>query len=178
MSIPSFVTQVSKDQLHPKLDDAVRQRRASVSATRARRESVSQNKAELPPEVKKEEVHARSLIVNPRARASSLSIREKKPTAPYRDDHLLPPLSNTGRHAHPKCGKKCLVLDLDETLVHSSFKPVDRYDFIIPVEIEGTVYQVYVAKRPGVDEFMKKVGELFEVVIFTASLSKVSLLLW
>jgi len=144
-----------------------------VSATRARRESVSQQKkVELPPEVKKEEIHARSLIVNPRARASSLSIREKRPSAPYRDDHLLPPLTNTGRHAHPKYGKKCLVLDLDETLVHSSFKPVDKYDFVIPVEIEGTVYQVYVAKRPGVDEFMKKVGELFEVVIFTASLSK------
>jgi TFIIF-interacting CTD phosphatase-like protein len=33
--------------------------------------------------------------------------------------------------------------------------------------------KVYVAKRPGVDEFMKKVGELFEVVIFTASLAVV-----
>lgn len=29
------------------------------------------------------------------------------------------------------------------------------------------------AKRPGVDEFMKRVGELFEVVIFTASLAVV-----
>jgi len=100
-----------------------------------------------------------------------MSVHDKKPTAPFRDDHLLPPLTNTGRHAHPKYGKKCLVLDLDETLVHSSFKPVDRYDFVIPVEIEGTVYQVYVAKRPGVDEFMKKVSELFEIVVFTASLS-------
>eukprot|EP01126_Amoeba_proteus_P013991 TRINITY_DN1603_c0_g1_i19.p1 TRINITY_DN1603_c0_g1~~TRINITY_DN1603_c0_g1_i19.p1 ORF type:complete len:302 (-),score=52.60 TRINITY_DN1603_c0_g1_i19:155-1060(-) len=172
MTTPSFVTQVTKDHLHPKLDDAVRQRRESVSATRARRESVCHQKKDLPPEVKKEEVHARSLLVHPRARASSLTIREKKPTAPYRDDHLLPPLSTTGRHSHPKHGKKCLVLDLDETLVHSSFKPVERYDFIIPVEIEGTVYQVYVAKRPGVDEFLKKVAEMFEVVIFTASLSK------
>eukprot|EP01126_Amoeba_proteus_P013992 TRINITY_DN1603_c0_g1_i2.p1 TRINITY_DN1603_c0_g1~~TRINITY_DN1603_c0_g1_i2.p1 ORF type:complete len:174 (+),score=23.26 TRINITY_DN1603_c0_g1_i2:166-687(+) len=173
MTTPSFVTQVTKDHLHPKLDDAVRQRRESVSATRARRESVCHQKKDLPPEAKKEEVHARSLLVHPRARASSLTIREKKPTAPYRDDHLLPPLSTTGRHSHPKHGKKCLVLDLDETLVHSSFKPVERYDFIIPVEIEGTVYQVYVAKRPGVDEFLKKVAEMFEVVIFTASLSKV-----
>jgi len=64
------------------------------------------------------------------------------------------------------------VLDLDETLVHSSFKPVERYDFVIPVEIENIVYQVYVAKRPGVDEFLKRVGEIFEIVIFTASLSK------
>jgi len=67
---------------------------------------------------------------------------------------------------------KCLVLDLDETLLHSSFKPVDRCDFVVPVEIEGRVHQVYVAKRPFVDEFMKRMGELYEVVVFTASLSK------
>jgi TFIIF-interacting CTD phosphatase-like protein len=30
-------------------------------------------------------------------------------------------------------GKKTLVLDLDETLVHSSFDVVDRPDYIIPV---------------------------------------------
>jgi len=65
-----------------------------------------------------------------------------------------------------------LVLDLDETLVHSSFQPVDRYDFLIPVEIDGNTYQVYVAKRPHVDEFLKKMGEVYEVVVFTASLSK------
>lgn len=33
---------------------------------------------------------------------------------------------------------------------------------------------MYVIKRPGVDEFMKRVGELYEVVVFTASVSKVS----
>lgn len=47
-------------------------------------------------------------------------------------------------------------------------------DFIIPVEIDGHVHNVYVLKRPFVDEFMKRMGELYEVVIFTASLSKVS----
>ena len=33
--------------------------------------------------------------------------------------------------------------------------------------------QVYVLKRPHVDEFLKRMGELFECVLFTASLSKV-----
>jgi len=166
-SAPGFVTQVTKDAV-AQLDVAVRHRRESVSATRARRESIAKQEAEpIDPQEQKQ----RSIIVERRARGSSLSIHDHKPKAPYRDDHLLPPLSNTGKHAHAKHGKKCLVLDLDETLVHSSFKPVDKYDFIIPVEIEGTTYQVYVAKRPGVDEFMKRVGELFEVVIFTASLS-------
>ena len=71
-------------------------------------------------------------------------------------------------------GRKCLVLDLDETLVHSSFKFIHAPDFIVPVEIENQVHNVYVIKRPGVDAFMKRMGEIYEVVIFTASLSKVS----
>jgi carboxy-terminal domain RNA polymerase II polypeptide A small phosphatase len=69
-------------------------------------------------------------------------------------------------------GKKCLVLDLDETLVHSSFKPVPGADFIIPVDIDGRPVDVYVLKRPHVDAFMAEVGSKFEVVVFTASLAK------
>ena len=34
--------------------------------------------------------------------------------------------------------------------------------------------QVYVLKRPYVDEYLQKMGELFECVLFTASLAKVS----
>jgi len=69
-------------------------------------------------------------------------------------------------------GKKCLVLDLDETLVHSSFKPVSDADFIVPVEIDGVVYKVYVLKRPYVDQFLIECAKYYEVVVFTASLSK------
>jgi len=71
-----------------------------------------------------------------------------------------------------KSGKKTLVLDLDETLVHSSFKPIPDPDFIVPVEIEDVVHKVYVLKRPHVDEFLRAVGPLYEIVIFTASLGK------
>lgn len=35
------------------------------------------------------------------------------------------------------------------------------------------MHNVYVLKRPGVDEFMRKMGEIYEIVVFTASLSKV-----
>lgn len=89
-----------------------------------------------------------------------------------------PPLSTGGqRHLlpqvrHQDVHKKCMVIDLDETLVHSSFKPIANADFIVPVEIDGTVHQVYVLKRPHVDEFLKKMGELYECVLFTASLAK------
>ena len=45
----------------------------------------------------------------------------------------------------------------------------------MPVEIEYHWHNVYVIKRPGVDNFLKKMGEIYEVVVFTASLSKVGL---
>jgi Dullard-like phosphatase family protein len=69
-------------------------------------------------------------------------------------------------------GKKCLVLDLDETLVHSCFQPIPNPDFVIPIEIEGTRHMVYVLKRPFVDDFLLEMSKHYEIVIFTASLSK------
>ncbi|KAK2580722.1 hypothetical protein KPH14_011350 [Odynerus spinipes] len=80
--------------------------------------------------------------------------------------YLLPPVRHQDMH------KKCMVIDLDETLVHSSFKPINNADFVVPVEIDGTVHQVYVLKRPYVDEFLQRMGELYECVLFTASLAK------
>jgi len=72
----------------------------------------------------------------------------------------------------PFQNKKCLVLDLDETLVHSSFRLTSDADYIIPVELDGIVHHVYVYKRPGVDEFLEKVSKHFEIVVYTASIDK------
>ncbi|XP_014022695.1 carboxy-terminal domain RNA polymerase II polypeptide A small phosphatase 2 isoform X2 [Salmo salar] len=102
---------------------------------------------------------------------------------PPAQDTLLPPEDNgtidkvPGTSLLPEVtsqdeGKICVVIDLDETLVHSSFKPISNADFIVPVEIEGTTHQVYVLKRPHVDQFLQRMGELFECVLFTASLAK------
>lgn len=76
------------------------------------------------------------------------------------------------KHHPDDLGKKCLVLDLDETLVHSSFRAVPGADFVIPVQIEDVVHFVYVAKRPGVDEFLTEMAKHYEIVIYTASLNK------
>ncbi|KAF2203527.1 phospho protein phosphatase [Delitschia confertaspora ATCC 74209] len=97
----------------------------------------------------------------PQSQDTSLAVTPAEP-----QKWLLPPIRPEFK------GKKCLVLDLDETLVHSSFKILHQADFTIPVEIEGQYHNVYVIKRPGVDQFMKRVGELYEVVVFTASVSK------
>ncbi len=67
--------------------------------------------------------------------------------------------------------RTCLVLDLDETLVHSSFTPIPDPDFEIPLEMQGETHMVYVKKRPGVDEFLQKVCQWYEVIVFTASLA-------
>ena len=67
---------------------------------------------------------------------------------------------------------KTLVLDLDETLVHSQFNQIKNPDFVIPVNIDGNVCNIYVQKRPGVDNFLKVMAQYYECVIFTASLSK------
>ena len=45
-------------------------------------------------------------------------------------------------------------------------------DYVIPVEIDGAVTDVYVLKRPWVDYFMERAGERWEVVVYTASLAK------
>lgn len=52
---------------------------------------------------------------------------------------------------------------------------ISNPDYIVPVEIENQYHNVYVLKRPGVDEFLRKMGELYEIVIFTASVAKVNI---
>lgn len=54
-----------------------------------------------------------------------------------------------------------LVLDLDETLVHCSISPFEGFD-----EIRESIYISY---RPYLINFLEKVSQLFEVVVFTAS---------
>ena len=59
--------------------------------------------------------------------------------------------------------KYTLVLDLDETLVHcSTFSELEKGQ-------NGDHEQdMIVHRRPGLDEFLKEISELFEIVIFTA----------
>jgi len=89
-----------------------------------------------------------------------------QPGRPPPQKFLLPPLKPEQSHM------KCLVLDLDETLVHSSFKPIPDPDFTVDIELDGAIHRVYVRKRPGVDHFLREVGKKFEIVVFTASLAK------
>ena len=71
--------------------------------------------------------------------------------------------------------KKTLLLDLDETLVHSGFKqfnPNIPSDLIMNIELENQKREIHVLIRPGVKEFLDRISKRFEIIIFTASLSK------
>ncbi|XP_059308395.1 uncharacterized protein LOC132059700 isoform X2 [Lycium ferocissimum] len=98
---------------------------------------------------------------------------------PYFFIKNLPDLSSvvpTFRHVLlPKQTRSCpsttLVLDLDETLVHSTLEPCDDADFTFLVNFNLKEHTVYVRCRPHLRDFMDRVSSLFEIIIFTASQS-------
>ncbi|XP_060184395.1 uncharacterized protein LOC132614054 isoform X2 [Lycium barbarum] len=69
------------------------------------------------------------------------------------------------------CPSTTLVLDLDETLVHSTLEPCDDADFTFLVNFNLKEHTVYVRCRPHLRDFMNRVSSLFEIIIFTASQS-------
>jgi CTD small phosphatase-like protein 2 len=97
---------------------------------------------------------------------SYLFMANVPPLASLKPPPVAPPsLPLKPRHAP----KVTLVLDLDETLVHCSLEKIDNPDLIFAVPYEGEEFQVYVRKRPGFEQFLSRVSELFEVAVFTAS---------
>uniref|UniRef100_A0A0D9WWQ6 FCP1 homology domain-containing protein n=1 Tax=Leersia perrieri TaxID=77586 RepID=A0A0D9WWQ6_9ORYZ len=69
------------------------------------------------------------------------------------------------------CPTTTLVLDLDETLVHSTLEPCEDADFAFPVYFNFREHTIYVRCRPYLKEFLERVASLFETIIFTASQS-------
>lgn len=70
-----------------------------------------------------------------------------------------------------KC-KRCLVLDLDECLVHAEREKPGCYDFDIDVHIGPRTFQVYVTKRPGLELFLENASKHFELILFSASMKE------
>ncbi|XP_010499497.1 PREDICTED: probable C-terminal domain small phosphatase [Camelina sativa] len=67
--------------------------------------------------------------------------------------------------------KRTIILDLDETLVHSTTQiPGVKYDFMVMVKMEMEIMPIFVVKRPGVTEFLDRLGENYTVAVFTAGL--------
>lgn len=70
---------------------------------------------------------------------------EKGKSVPHMPTNMkyIPPSADQKVLLGPKwekdADKKTLVIDLDETLVHSSFKPISKPDIILEVEIENNI---------------------------------------
>ena len=65
--------------------------------------------------------------------------------------------------------KITLVLDLDETLVHSSSEAISDPDNIVYISSSAGTRTLYVKYRPGMLEFLHTVSKKFELVVYTAS---------
>ena len=68
--------------------------------------------------------------------------------------------------------KKTLVLDLDETLVHSSMDPIPNSDLTLKINVNGQNYNIHVLIRPYFEKFLLEMSYLYEIIIFTASLAE------
>ena len=93
-------------------------------------------------------------------------IESSPPSEPKPTEFLLP--EQTGDHK----GKKTLIIDLDETLVHSSLQFTDNCTFVIPIVLDTVEYNAFVNVRPYAREVLKELSKFYEVVIFTASLKQ------
>ena len=103
-----------------------------------------------------------------------LTEREKGNLNLYLDNHYFLPEN--------KSDKKTLILDLDETLIHSSLKPFNiKNEVKIKINTTTTTsknklsqnnqYTIHMLKRPYVGLFLSIICDIFEVVVFTASIS-------
>ncbi|XP_013391483.1 CTD nuclear envelope phosphatase 1 [Lingula anatina] len=88
------------------------------------------------------------------------------------------PLSPLSKHRLSIVKRKTLVLDLDETLIHShhdgvlrqTVKPGTPPDFVLKVTIDRHPVRFFVHKRPHVDFFLDIVSQWYDLVVFTASM--------
>lgn len=81
-----------------------------------------------------------------------------------------------------------ILIDLDETLIHSSFEEPEFYSFSLSIPFNENNYDIYVQVRPGAEDFLKTLcglcynidtensqsarGYIFDVFIFTASMAE------
>lgn len=101
--------------------------------------------------------------------------KARNPYSPQKFDSSLNNRSTSGSFLppHTKNNKKTLVLDLDETLVHSAFKPFYfKSDIMLNVYVDRANHPVHVLKRPYVDSFLERMAQHYELVVFTASISQ------
>jgi len=66
-------------------------------------------------------------------------------------------------------GKPSIVLDLDETLVHSCTGPLPDPNVVFTVDFSGQKFNVSAKFRPFLHEFLEEISKHYEITVFTAS---------
>lgn len=127
-------------------------------------------------------------LKSPTSPPATLSMA-KYPRAPTPPRPLIPKRQPSYTMAEPingRAGQKTLILDLDETLIHSMAKggrmstghmvEVKLNTFVAAsgVPIAGPQHPIlyYVHKRPHCDDFLRRVCKWYNLVIFTASVQE------
>lgn len=75
-------------------------------------------------------------------------------------------MGNNQNNNKYKYNDKLLILDIDETLIHSSEKQLDR---IPDFELDFGLEKYFVYKRPGLQEFILQCSKWFRLAIWTSS---------
>ena len=85
------------------------------------------------------------------------------------------------RNTNVTNNKKTLILDLDETLVHSLFKQEKsnnlnnnfmKPDIYLKIFFNNKIQEIFVYKRPYLDIFLKEMNKIYNIYVFTASIEK------
>ena len=85
------------------------------------------------------------------------------------------------RNTNVTNNKKTLILDLDETLVHSLFKQeksnnlnnnIMKPDIYLKIFFNNKIQEIFVYKRPYLDIFLKEMNKIYNIYVFTASIEK------
>ncbi|KAF2467049.1 uncharacterized protein BDR25DRAFT_235686 [Lindgomyces ingoldianus] len=160
-------------------EEALRQRKAKKSQARGGPSKGGANQVSA---------ETAASLKSPTSPATASSKLTKFPRAPQPPRPLVPrrqPSYSTSGTSAVGPHQKTLIIDLDETLIHSMAKG-GRYTtghmvevkLQQPVGLGGTMIgpQVpilyYVHKRPHCDEFLKKVCKWYNLIVFTASVQE------
>ncbi|OHS97438.1 NLI interacting factor-like phosphatase family protein [Tritrichomonas foetus] len=77
-------------------------------------------------------------------------------------DNLMCPATTV----HLNTAKKVLVFDMDETLTHSSYQPIENHLNSMVFNLNGI--NIYVYERPNASNLLYKLQKMFNLFIFTA----------
>ncbi|KAL9006415.1 MAG: hypothetical protein Q9188_000820 [Gyalolechia gomerana] len=194
---PSGVEDKVKSQASSSSDEAAPVRRSiriklySEDTARKRKAKKAQHSASSSDASKQQEPPLTvTTIKSPTSPASSLRMT-KYPRAPAPPRPLIPPRQpsysprGSSSSSSSRLTQKTLVVDLDETLIHSLAKG-GRMSSGHMVEVKlntavgyggatlGPQHPIlyYVHKRPHCDDFLRKVCNWYELVVFTASVQE------